>query len=69
MQIDNKSLQKILSMSDADLAKLVGAAASEGGISMPSVSEADLAKLRAALGSVSSDPAAVDQILKSTNNK
>ena len=69
MQIDNKSLQKILSMSDAELTKLVGAAASEGGISMPSVSEADLAKLRAALGGISTDPAAIDQILKATNNK
>ena len=69
MQIDNKSLQKILSMSDAELMKLVGAAASEGGISMPSVSEADLSKLRAALGGISTDPAAIDQILKATNNK
>ena len=69
MQIDNKSLQKILSMSNEELTKLVGAAASEGGLSMPSISEADLAKLRAALGGLSTDPAAVDQILKATNNK
>ena len=69
MQIDNKSLQKILSMNDSELKKVISAAASEGGISMPSISEADLSKLRAALGGISTDPTMVDQILKATNNK
>ena len=69
MQIDNNSLQKILSMNDAELKKIISAAATEGGVSIPSVSNADLAKLRAALSGVSSDPKVMEEILKNTPQK
>ena len=69
MQIDNNSLQKILSMNDTELKKIISAAASEGGVSVPSVSEADIAKLRAALSGVSSDPKVMEEILKSASKK
>ena len=69
MQIDNNSLQKILSMSNAELKKIVSAAAGEGGVSIPSVSEADLEKLRVALGSIGSDPKIMEELLRSMPKK
>ena len=69
MQLDNNSLQKILSMNDSELKKVVSAAASEGGVSIPSISESDIAKLRAALSGVSSDPKIMEEILKSAPKK
>ena len=69
MQIDGKALQKILSMNDAELKKIISAAASEGGVTLPSVSEADIAKLRLALGGIGNDPQAMEDILKSHPKK
>ena len=69
MQFDNNSLQKILSMNDAELKKIISAAASEGGVSLPSVSEADIAKLRAALSGISNDPGTINEILKAAPKK
>lgn len=69
MQIDNNSLQKILSMNDAELRRVISAAASEGGVSLPSVSEADIAKLRLALSGVGNDPRLMEEILKSSPKK
>ena len=69
MQLDNNSLQKILSMNDSELKKVVSVAASEGGVSIPSISESDIAKLRAALSGVSSDPKIMEEILKSAPKK
>ena len=69
MQLDSNSLQKILSMNDSELKKVVSAAASEGGVSIPSISESDIAKLRAALSGVSSDPKIMEEILKSAPKK
>ena len=69
MQIDNNSLQKILSMNDAELKRVISAAASEGGVSIPSVSDADIAKLRLALSGVGNDPRLMEEILKSSPKK
>ena len=69
MQLDNNSLQKILSMNDAELRKVISAAAGEGGVSLPSISESDIAKLRAALNGVSNDPKIMEEILKSAPKK
>ena len=69
MQIDNKSLQKILSMNNEDLKKVISAAAAEGGVSIPSVSEADIDKLKSALSGVGNDPKIMEEILKSTPKK
>ena len=69
MQIDNKSLQKILSMNDAELKKVISAAASEGGVSLPSVSEADMEKLRGALNGIGNDPKIMGELLKATRKK
>ena len=69
MQLDNNSLQKILSMNDAELKKVISAAAGEGGVSLPSISESDIAKLRAALNGVSNDPKIMEEILKSAPKK
>ena len=69
MQIDNKSLQKILSMNDAELKKVISAAASEGGVSVPSMSEADIEKLRSALNGIGNDPKIMEEILKSAPKK
>lgn len=69
MQIDNNSLQKILSMNDEELKKIISAAASEGGVSIPSVSESDISKLRTALSGVSSDPKIMEELLKSVPKK
>ena len=69
MQLDSNSLQKILSMNDSELKKVVSAAASEGGVSIPSISESDIAKLRAALSEVSNDPKIMEEILKSAPKK
>ena len=69
MQIDGKALQKILSMNDSELKKIISAAASEGGVTLPSVSEADIAKLRMALSGIGNDPKAVEDILKSNPKK
>ena len=69
MQIDNKSLQKILSMNNEELKKVISAAAVEGGVSIPSISEADIDKLKNALSGVGSDPRIMEEILKSTPKK
>lgn len=69
MQINNDALAKILSGSDEDLKKIISAAASEGGISMPNISPEDIAKLRAALGSIGNSPSAMNGILKSAENQ
>jgi hypothetical protein len=52
MQIDNEALKRASSMSDADLKKIINAAASEKGISIPILSDSDIAKIRSALGDI-----------------
>ena len=69
MQIDNKSLQKILSMNNEELKKVISAAAVEGGVSVPYISEADIDKLKNALSGVGNDPRIMEEILKSTPKK
>ena len=69
MQIDNKSLQKILSMNNEELKKVISAAAVEGGVSIPSISEADIDKLKNALSGVGNDPKIMEEILKSAPKK
>lgn len=69
MQIDNKSLQKILSMNNEELKKVISAAAVEGGVSIPSISEADIDKLKNALSGVGNDPRIMEEILKSASKK
>lgn len=69
MQIDNKSLQKILSMNNEELKKVISAAAVEGGVSTPSISEADISKLKSALSGIGNDPKIMEEILKSTQKK
>ena len=50
MQIDNDALKRASSMSDADLKKIINAAASEKGLSLPLISDSDIAKIRSVLG-------------------
>jgi len=50
MQIDNDALKRASSMSDADLKKIINAAASEKGLSLPLISDADIAKIKSVLG-------------------
>jgi hypothetical protein len=52
MQIDNEALKRASSMSDADLKKIINAAASEKGISIPILSDSDIAKIRSAIGDI-----------------
>lgn len=52
MRIDNEALKRASSMSDADLKKIINAAASEKGLSLPTLSDSDIAKIKAALGDI-----------------
>ena len=65
MQIDHNALAKLISMNDAELKKLVSAAAGESGFSLPSISAEDISKLRAALSGMENDPSVLDAIMKS----
>ena len=49
MQINNEALKRASSMSDADLKKIINAAASENGLSLPTLSDSDIAKIKTAL--------------------
>ena len=69
MQINSSALEKILSCNDEELKKVISAAASEGGISLPNISAADILRLRAALGSIGSSPEAITNLIKSTEVK
>ena len=64
MQIDRETLERMSRMNDADFAKAIEAAASQNGISLPSLTKEDLCKLRDTLRAVSQSPQLMEALWK-----
>ena len=68
MQIDRETLERMSRMNDADFAKAIEAAASQNGISLPSLKEKTRKKVRKSLKKGLTSGMRCDIIIKSPQN-